>query len=123
MEWKIALHSEDKYIEIVTAGVADRDGSMEMAKVISSSMRKNKYTRALIDHRNIESVSGETMDIYERPNLFRFIGVILGVKIAEIINPEHRAHFRFLETVCRNRGFLFSIFYDKSAALDWLLHK
>ena len=63
------------------------------------------------------------MDIYDRPRLFRLIEVLLGIKVAEIINPDHIEHFRFLETVCVNRGFIFSIFYDKQTALDWLLNK
>lgn len=120
MEWKISLHAENRYIEIVTSGIADKDGSLNMAKTISTTLRQYKYTRVLVDHRGIESVSGDTVDIYDRPKLFRIIGVMLGIKIAEIIKPEYVEHFRFLETVCLNRGYRFSIFYDSQSALDWL---
>jgi hypothetical protein len=123
MEWEITLHLENKYIEIVTRGVADRNGSLNMAKTIASTLKKHGFTKALIDHRNIESVLGETMDIYDRPKLFRIIEVIMRIKIAEVIKPEHREHFKFLETVCINRGYSMSVFYDKPAALDWLLNK
>ena len=121
MEWEIIIHRELKYIEFVTKGVADQAGSLSMAKKVAEIMRKNKLTKVIIDHRKIESVSGNVKDIYERPKLFRLIGVILGLKIAEIINPDHLAHFRFLETVCVNRGYVFSIFYDRATALKWLL--
>jgi hypothetical protein len=121
MEWEIKVHRELKYIEFVTKGVADSEGSLEMAKTIAETMRKKRLTKVIIDHRNIESVSGKIIDIYERPKLFRLIGVILGIKIAEIINPDHLTHFRFLETVCVNRGYVFSIFYDRVTPLEWLL--
>ena len=110
MEWEITIHKDHKYIEIITGGVLDKDGSMEMAKTIAETMRHHRITKALIDHRNVSDVSGKIIDVYERPKLFRLIGVILGIKIAEIVNPDHIKHFRFLETVCINRGYKFSVF-------------
>ena len=121
MEWEIIVHRDQKYIEVITGGVADTDSSLNMAKTIAKTMKKNRVTRALIDHRNIEKVSGSTVDIYERPKLLRMIGLTLGIKIAEIINAEHEKHFKFLETVCVNRGYRFTIFYERTPALEWLL--
>ena len=83
-------------------------------------MRSNRLTRALIDHRNISSVSGEVAEIYERPKLFKLIGVLLGIRIAEIISPEHVKHFEFFETVCVNRGFRVAVFRERDEALSWL---
>ncbi|MDK9708538.1 MAG: hypothetical protein OEL83_15960 [Desulforhopalus sp.] len=123
MQWQITMCRENAYIEVVTKGIADQESSLEMAQAIAKTMRANRYTKVLIDHRNIEKVSGKVVEIYDRPKLFKLIGVILGIKIAEIINPDHREHFRFLETVCINRGYKFSIFYDKTTALHWLLDK
>jgi hypothetical protein len=121
MECETRIYNEEKYIEVVTKGVADRDGSLNMAKTIKEAMQQHRLTRALIDHRNLESVSGEIIEIYERPKLFRIMGVILNIKIAEIIKPDHVKHFRFFETVCINQGFRVSIFQEKLPALDWLL--
>ena len=121
MEYEIKIYNEEKYIEVVTKGVADKDGSLSMAKTIKETMQQHKITKALIDHRNIESVSGEIIEIYDRPKLFRIIGVVLNIKIAEIIKPDHREHFRFFETVCINQGFRISIFQEKLPALEWLL--
>ncbi|PKO12877.1 MAG: hypothetical protein CVU39_22330 [Chloroflexi bacterium HGW-Chloroflexi-10] len=121
MEWEIRIHNEEKYLEVITKGAADKDGSLNMAKIVSETMQKHKITKVLIDHRSIESVSGEIIEIYNRPKLLRFIGVILGVKIAEIIKPEHIKHFRFFETVCINQGFRVSIFQENLPALEWLL--
>lgn len=121
MEWRIVIHDEERYLEVITRGIADRDGSLNMAKAIMHSMRTRKITRALIDHRNIEDVAGTTIEIYDRPAVFRLIGAILRIKIAQIIKPEHMEHFRFLETVCLNQGYQLHVFQDRDKALAWLL--
>ncbi len=121
MEWTILLHDKDEYVEVITSGIADKDGSLNMAKDLSHMLRVHHLTRALIDHRNIEGVKGNTFDIYTRPKVFRLIGVILKIKIAEIIRPEHVEHFRFFETVCLNQGYQLSIFQNKDKAVAWLI--
>jgi hypothetical protein len=121
MECEIKIHNDEKYIEVVTTGVADTDGSLRMAKTIKETMQQHRMTKVLIDHRNIDSVSGKTIEIYDRPKIFRVIGVILNIKIAEIIKPDHVKHFSFFETVCSNQGFRISIFQEKLPALEWLL--
>jgi hypothetical protein len=122
MEWDITTHKNYNYIEIVTKGVADNNDSMEMAKIIADTMRHGRITRALIDHRNITGVSGSTLNIVDRPKLFRLIGLLFGIKLAAIINPDHAEHFKFLETVCMNQGYTYSVFYDKTKGLNWLLN-
>ena len=121
MEWKIDINEEDKYIEVITSGIANKEDSLNMAKAISHTMKTNRITKALIDHSNLVSITGATIDIYNRPKIFKIIGLILRVKIAEVIKPEHIDHFKFFETVCRNRGYQLSIFQDRDKALAWLL--
>lgn len=123
MERKITVHHNKKYVEVVTSGVADKENTEEMAKVIAETMKQNKFVKALIDHSNITSVSGTVIEIYQRPILFKVIGVFLGIKIAEVIRPEHEEHFRFFETVCLNRGFKFKMFHERTNALRWLLEE
>lgn len=119
MVWKITKHRN--YLEISTKGTADKDSSIAMAKAITNEMRENRMKRALVDHSHLESVTGNVFDIYERPNTFKLIGAIMGIRIGEIVKPEHREHFKFLETVCVNQGFQFSVFHDRDQALRWLL--
>jgi hypothetical protein len=121
MEWKIVINDEYKYIEVITSGIADKDSSLNMVKAITNTMKTNRIIKALIDHRNVVSVTGNTTDIYNRPKIFRIIGIILKIRIAEIIKPEHLKHFKFFETVCVNQGYQISIFQDKEKALSWLL--
>jgi len=121
MEWTITFNEEKKYAEVVTSGIADKDGSLNMAKAISIALSKKEFKKVLIDHRNIISISGGTLEIYNRPKEFGEIGVTLGIMVAEVIKPEHKQFFNFLETVCVNRGFMFSTFEDQKNALEWLL--
>lgn len=121
MEWAITLNEEKQYVEIVTRGVADREGSLRMAKAISTALQKMKIEKILIDHRNISEVSGSTLEIYKRPTDFNEIGVMQNVKIVEVVKPEYKEFFSFLETVCVNFGYIFSIFHDRNSALEWLL--
>ncbi len=119
MEWEITVHKN--YIEVVTHGVADGKSSLKMAQEITNAMRSNRSTKALVDHSGLEAVTGHIVDIYERPRIFKIIGVLWGIKIAEVVKPEHQEHFKFLETVCINQGYQFSIFREKDQALKWLL--
>jgi hypothetical protein len=121
MDWKIIIHNNPDYVEVTTNGIADKDGSLGMAKAITAVMRQNRINKALIDHRNIESITGEILDIYERPRIMKIIGAILRIRIAEIIKPDQIEHFRFLETVFRNQGFMFQIFHEREKAEKWLL--
>jgi hypothetical protein len=121
MEWNLVIHDEDRYIEVVTSGIVDSGGTIDMAQSIAQTMKSHRLTKALIDHRNVESVIGSTSATYNRPKIFRFIGLTLGIKIAELIRPEHEFHFKFFETVCFNQGYRFSVFQDKDKALTWLL--
>ena len=120
MEWTISFLPNKKIVVIQTHGVADETSSIEMAKNISKAMARYLTTRCLIDHSAISSVSGRTVEIYYRPNGLIKIGVPFKIKIAEVVLPAHKEHFSFLETVFRNRGFDFHVFYDREAAIEWL---
>jgi hypothetical protein len=120
MEWTITLDDENQYAEIITSGIVDKDGSLEMAKAISIALQKNRWQKVLIDHRNIKSVQGSIVDVYHRSEQFKEIGVIHNAMIALVVRPDHNNFFTFLETVCLNRGFSFPIFMERKPALDWL---
>lgn len=121
MEWTITLNEETQYAEVVTCGIADQEGSREMAKEISMVLRKAKMKKVLIDHRNISAVSGGILESYHRPRELKEIGAVPGIHVAEVVKEDHKAFFSFLETVCVNSGYIFSIFNDKKSALEWLL--
>jgi hypothetical protein len=120
MEWTISFLSDQQIAVIQTQGVADEVTSLEMAKSIAQTLEQYKAIRCLIDHSAISSVSGGAVEVYYRPQELREIGVPPRIKIAEVVLPAHQAHFGFLETVCRNRGFDFSLFKDRESAIQWL---
>jgi hypothetical protein len=121
MEWTISYEPDHQIVVIQTQGIADEAGSLDMAKSISKSMREYKATRCLIDHRGISSVTGNVIRLYNRPKILRGIGVPNNIKIAQVVLLDHRAHFGFLETVCRNNGFDFCVFNKREPAMEWLI--
>lgn len=121
MEWTITLNEKDRYAEVITSGIVDREGSMRMIQSIASAMADKDFKKVLIDHTNIDSVSGEIVDAYYRPKQLSEIRLVPGIKVAVVIKPDYREFFSFLETVFVNCGFLFSIHEDKKSALEWLL--
>ncbi|MEJ2646800.1 MAG: hypothetical protein P8016_00160 [Sedimentisphaerales bacterium] len=121
MNWTIKINEEDQYVEVVTSGDADKDGTLNMIKDMVRALSPRQIKKILIDHSNIDSVSGEALDIYDRPKEFKKIGVIPGIKVAEVVKPEHMEFFYFVETIYRNRGYQLTIFPDHASALEWLL--
>jgi hypothetical protein len=121
MEWNLVIHNENKYLEVVTHGIVDSDCTIDMAQAIAQAMKSHRLTKVLIDHRNVENVLGSISATYNRPKIFRFIGLTLGIKIAEVIRPEHEYHFKFFEKICFDQGYRLSVFQDKDKALTWLL--
>ena len=120
MEWKVSYLPEQQIAIIQTYGIADEASSLEMAKSISKTMMQYNATRCLIDHSAIISVSGDSVEIYYRPQELSQTGISSKVKIAEVVRPAHKEHFGFLESVCRNRGFSFHVFDDRESAIQWL---
>ena len=123
MKWNILYNAEKQYAEIITTGIADTESSGNMAKAIASELGPKKISKILIDHSNLEGVSGEVKELYSREKEFENIGIPVHVKIAEVIKPEYQEHFKLLEIILSNRGFNVAIFYDRATALEWLLRK
>jgi hypothetical protein len=121
MEWIVVVHEEEKYVELVTKGVADGEGSMKMAISLAESMRAQRINKAILDHRNIDYIIGSSTAFNDRPKAFNGAGPSLHVKIAEIIRPEHMGHFKYLETMFTHMGHNVCVFEDRDKALAWLL--
>ena len=121
MEWTISFLSGQQIVVIQTNGAADETSSLEMTKIISKTMAEYKAMRCLIDHSAIKSVSGNVVEIYNRPWELREMDVPSKVKIAEVVLQEHKEHFDYLETVCRNLGIDFRIFNNQELAFQWLM--
>lgn len=123
MEWTITINEEERYAEVITNGVADKDGSWAMVEAISTALSSTAINNLLIDHTHISKVTGRIVDVYHRPDELKKIGASYKIRVAEVVKPEHKEFFDFLETVCVNKGFSFSVFNDKNAALKWLMEE
>jgi hypothetical protein len=120
MTWNIVTHHEEAFVEVITSGLADAEGSLAMARALAQQMQASRVTSALVDHSSIDAVAGTTIQIYERPSSLRALSDGVGIRIAEVVRPEHREHFRFLETVCVNQGWRFAVFEARDEAMAWL---
>jgi hypothetical protein len=120
MEWNINIFEENNFAEIVTSGIADKEGSLEMAKDIRRKLIRKNINKVLMDHRNVSEVSGLIVDVYERPIIIRILEVIRPIKIALLIKKEHEEFFEFLAIVFSNRGFKAKLFLEKANAIEWL---
>ncbi len=121
MEWNITAHDERGYVEVITSGVADGEGSLKMAAALAETMQAHRCKKALIDHRKVEFIIGDTKSFNNRPQAFREADPNMGIMIAEIIRREHVGHFEYLKTIFVQLGHTVSVFQDRDKALTWLL--
>jgi len=120
MEVNISHLAEDQIVLVKTRGDADAKSSSEMVKSIMLAMKEHQSIRCLLDHTDIHFVSGKTMEIFNRPEEIKSTGMPLNVKLAAVIPEHYKEHFRFLETVCTNRGINYRVFEQCVSAINWL---
>ena len=121
MEVTFSYLEDQQMVLVITKGIADARSSSQMSKSISQYMRKIKARRCLIDHTEIQMFTGKTLEIYQRPNEIIKLGIPFNIRIAALILPIQAEHFQFLETVSLNRGIGYKTFFDREAAIKWLM--
>jgi hypothetical protein len=84
------------------------------------AMKEHRSIRCLLDHTEINFVSGKTLEVFNRPEEIKNTGMPLNVKLAAVIPEKYKDHFSFLETVCNNRGISYRVFKNDISALNWL---
>ncbi len=120
MDVNISYLPEDRIVVVKTHGDADAKSSSEMVKSIMMSMREHQSFRCLLDHSEIHFVSGKTIEVFNRPEEIKNIGMPLKVRLAAVIPECYKEHFSFLETVCNNRGISYRVFANYTSAINWL---
>jgi hypothetical protein len=120
MEWSISFLPDAHIIVVQTEGIVNESDTLNMAKDVKKAMVQYKASGCLIDHSSIKSVTGSIVKTYYRPEELSGMGVPRNIRIAVVAPQEHKGHFNFLETVCRNRGFDFSLFENRETAIEWL---
>ena len=110
---------EDKDIVLVrTSGSYKLEDELETVKKAISLLKEHNCNRCIFDHR-ATNVIARTMRSYERPKVYKDLGLDRSVRTA-IVYRELNNDYEFYENVCQNRGWDIKIFTDYDAAIDWL---
>jgi hypothetical protein len=120
MKWKLLFNAGENILSVKTFGIFDLATKTELMKECVVAIEKQNCRRCLIDNSEIESTSIGTFEIHSIPTLFPDLGVPRDLLIAEVVSEKYAEDFRFLETVCRNKGYSVSAFSDVESALQWL---
>jgi len=120
MDVDISYLPDEQIVVVKTHGDADAKSSSEMVKSIMLAMKEHRALRCLLDHTEIHFVTGKTIEVFNRPEEIKNTGMPLNVKLAAVIPVNYREHFKFLETVCQNRGISYRVFENNHSALNWL---
>ena len=120
MDWEISFDEKESILFVKTRGIMNKDTHKAMMKRCLKITKEKNCRRWLIDNSKITSQKMGTLDIHSTPQVFTDLGFPLNLRIAEVIIKKYADDFGFFETVCQNRGYMVSIFYDVELALQWL---
>ncbi|MFN8383412.1 MAG: hypothetical protein U0V02_15825 [Anaerolineales bacterium] len=120
MNWQFLHNAADKILVLKTDGVLDLSSANRMRTEGIELIRKNNYQCCLIDHSQAEGIKLSTLEIYDLPKRYKELNVPYGFRLAVVVPDVMRVDLNFYETVCRNNGYLVSIFFDKESAIKWL---
>ncbi len=120
MDWKISFDEKEYVLCVKTYRILDVESNKAMTKECLEIIKEKNYRRWLIDNRKITFQAFGTFDIHSLPKLYDELGFPRNLRLAEVTLKEYASDFSFYETVCRNRGYMVSVFYDVESALQWL---
>ncbi len=120
MDWEISFDEKENILFVKTRGVLDVISNAAMTKECIEMVKEKKCSKWLIDNRKITFQAFSTLDIHSLPKLYDELGFPRNLRLAEVTLKEYGRDFSFYETVCRNRGYTVSVFYDVESALQWL---
>jgi hypothetical protein len=120
MDWEISFDEKENILLVKTSGVLDMASSKALTKECIEIIKKKNYRRCLVDTRKITSQKLGTLEIHSFSNLFAELDFPRDVRLAEVTLKEYAKDFGFFETVCNNRGYMVSTFYEIEPALQWL---
>ncbi len=120
MNWEISFDEKENILLVKTSGILNMASTKALVNEGIEVIKKKNCRRCLVDNSKIESQNIGTFEIYSIPNLFDELGVPRGLHIASVTLEKYAKDFGFLETVCQNRGYMVSLFYDVESALQRL---
>ena len=120
MDWEISFDEKENILFVKTHGIMDTATNKTMIKEFLEVIKKKNCRRCLVDNREIESQKIGTLDIHSIPAIFDEFGFPRDLRLAEITLKKYANDFSFFETVCHNKGYMVSAFFDVESALQWL---
>ena len=120
MDWEISFDEKENILFVKTHGIMDTATNKAMIKECLDVIKKKNCRRCLVDNQEIKSQNIGTLDIHSIPKLYDELGFPRDLRLAEVTLKNYAEDFGFFETVCRNRGYMVSVFFDVASALQWL---
>jgi len=120
MKWNFSHNSADKILVINTEGVLDLPSADKMRAEGYALINQHGYLRCLLDHSKADGFEISIFDTYEIPKRYKELNIPRTMRMAVVVPHKMRSDLDFYETVCRNNGYLVSIFFDSESALSWL---
>ena len=115
MKWELSIE-DGNYLLVKTSGHIDLQSFLSMLRDSIAECEKQNCNRIFIDNRKIDGVIN-IFDIYSIPELFDKINWAHRLHVVLLSTPQHEQDFRFLELVCRNRGYSVATFKKMEDAL------
>jgi hypothetical protein len=120
MDWEISFDEKENILLVKTRGILDMASSKALTKECIEILKKKNCRRCLVDTREITSQNLGTLEIHSFPSLFDGLDFPRNTSLAEVTLKKYAEDFGFFETVCCNRGYMVSTFFDVESALQWL---
>jgi len=120
MKWHISNNTTDGILVIKTEGVIDLVAAQTMRSEGLEQIKIHGYLRCLLDHSDAREYTLSTLDIYSIPKQYAALGIPHNFRMALVVPENLREDLLFYETVCRNNGYMVSVFFDQGSALAWL---
>ena len=120
MDWEISFDEKENILFVTTRGILDMSSSKALTKEYIEVLKKKNCRRCLVDTREITSQNLGTLEIHSLPSLFDELDFPRSTYLAEVTLKKYAKDFGFFETVCCNRGYRVSTFFDVESALQWL---
>ena len=120
MDWEISFDEKENILLVKTRGILDMASCKALTKECIEVLKEKNCRLCLVDTREITSQNLGTFEIHSLPSLFAELDFPRGTYLAEVTLKKYAQDFGFFETVCRNRGYMVSTFFDVESALQWL---
>ena len=122
MPYKIHIHTEREFIEVVYSGPVTPDEVLEVDSKTIKLERKNVPNLYLSDFLNA-NLTFSILDLYNKPSTWTKRGFNPLNKLAIISTNfgKQWEDLKFFETTSLNQGLNVKIFSNREDALDWLL--